>query len=54
MVGSRWKDVDLTAGTAGVHWRITQLGWEPVQGRPKTDTITALSAHRKRAKPPSG
>jgi integrase len=58
-VGLRWKDVDLNAGTAGVHWQITQLGWEPVQGRPKTeasdrtialdaDTITALRAHRKR------
>ncbi|MEU6997394.1 tyrosine-type recombinase/integrase [Nonomuraea sp. NPDC046570] len=58
-VGLRWKDVDLVAGTAGVHWQITQLGWEPVQGRPKTeasdrtialdaDTVTALRAHRKR------
>ncbi|MFI6184291.1 tyrosine recombinase XerC [Nonomuraea sp. NPDC051191] len=58
-VGLRWKDVDLDAGTAGVHWQITQLGWEPVQGRPKTeasdrtialdaDTVTALRAHRKR------
>ncbi|PZG17228.1 hypothetical protein C1J01_18525 [Nonomuraea aridisoli] len=55
----RWKDVDLNAGTAGMHWQITQLGWEPVQGRPKTeagdrtialdeDTITALRAHRRR------
>ncbi|MBF8193042.1 site-specific integrase [Nonomuraea sp. K274] len=58
-VGLRWKDVDLNAGTAGVHWQITQLGWEPVQGRPKTDasdrtialdedTVTALRGHRKR------
>nr|SBO94272.1 Integrase [Nonomuraea gerenzanensis] len=58
-VGLRWKDVDLPAGVAGVHWQITQLGWEPVQGRPKTeasdrtialdeDTVTALRAHRKR------
>jgi integrase len=58
-VGLRWKDIDLPAGTAGVHWQITQLGWEPVQGRPKTeasdrtialdeDTVTALRAHRKR------
>lgn len=48
----------MTAGTAGVHWQITQLGWEPVQGRPKTeasdrtialdaDTVTALRAHRR-------
>ncbi|MFG1701546.1 tyrosine recombinase XerC [Nonomuraea sp. M3C6] len=58
-VGLRWKDVDLAAGTAGVHWQITQLGWEPVQGRPKTeasdrtialdeDTVSALRGHRKR------
>ncbi|MCA2227378.1 tyrosine-type recombinase/integrase [Nonomuraea aurantiaca] len=58
-VGLRWKYVDLAAGTAGVHWQITQLGWEPVQGKPKTeasdrtialdeDTVTALRAHRKR------
>ncbi|MGW0590068.1 site-specific integrase [Streptosporangium sp. NPDC002607] len=57
--GLRWKDVDLAAGTAGVHWQITQLGWEPVQGRPKTDasdrvialddeTITILRGHRAR------
>ncbi|MBF8185458.1 hypothetical protein ITP53_06835 [Nonomuraea sp. K274] len=54
-VGLRWRDVDLKAGTAGVHWQITQLGWEPVRGRPKTeasdrtialddDTVTALRA----------
>ncbi|MGW2157567.1 hypothetical protein [Nonomuraea sp. NPDC001699] len=58
-VGLRWKDVDLNAGTAGVHWQITQLDREPVQGRPKTeagdrtialdeDTVIALRAHRKR------
>ncbi|WP_246266465.1 site-specific integrase [Nonomuraea typhae] len=58
-VGLRWKDVNLNAGTAGVHWQITQLGWEPVQGKPKTeasdrtialdaDTVAALRAHRKR------
>ncbi|SDJ18840.1 hypothetical protein [Nonomuraea jiangxiensis] len=55
----RWKAVDLAAGTTGVHWQITHLGWEPVQGRPKTeasdrtialdeDTISALRAPRKR------
>jgi hypothetical protein len=32
----RWKDVDLTAGTTGVPWQITPLGWEPAQGRPAT------------------
>ncbi|MFE0147694.1 tyrosine recombinase XerC [Nonomuraea sp. NPDC059007] len=57
-VGLRWRDVDLSAGTVGVHWQITQLGWQPVQGKPKTeasdrtialddDTVTALRAHRK-------
>lgn len=57
-VGLRWKDVDLNAGTAGVHWQITQLGWETIQGKPKTeasdrtialdaDTVTALRGHRK-------
>jgi integrase len=25
-VGLRWKDVDLAAGSVGVHWQITQLG----------------------------
>ncbi|GGL42653.1 tyrosine-type recombinase/integrase [Planomonospora parontospora] len=58
-VGLRWKDVDFTAGTVGVHWQITQLGWEAVQGKPKTDasdrvialdaeTLKVLKAHRKR------
>ncbi|MFF4779486.1 tyrosine recombinase XerC [Microtetraspora fusca] len=58
-VGLRWKDVDLKAGTAGVHWQITQLSWQPIQGRPKTEasdrtialdeeTIQVLRAHRKR------
>ncbi|GIH96542.1 tyrosine-type recombinase/integrase [Planobispora siamensis] len=58
-VGLRWKDLDLAAGTAGVHWQITQLGWEPVQGKPKTDasdrtialdteTVKVLKTHRKR------
>ncbi|MFI7700677.1 tyrosine-type recombinase/integrase [Nonomuraea sp. NPDC049480] len=57
-VGLRWKDIDLDAGTVGVHWQITQLGWETIQGKPKTeasdrtialdaDTVTALRAHRK-------
>ncbi|MEV4581530.1 tyrosine-type recombinase/integrase [Nonomuraea jabiensis] len=56
--GLRWKDVDLNAGSAGVHWQITQLGWETIQGKPKTeasdrvialdaDTVTALRNHRK-------
>ncbi|MEV0236057.1 hypothetical protein [Nonomuraea sp. NPDC050786] len=45
-------------------WQITPLGWEPVQGRPKTEAVdrtialdenivTALRAHRKH-KPPNG
>ena len=58
-VGLRWKDIDLNAATAGVHWQITQLGWTPVQGKPKTEasdrtialdqqTVTILRAHRAR------
>ncbi|MEU6788356.1 site-specific integrase [Nonomuraea angiospora] len=57
-VGLRWKDIDLNAGTAGVHWQITQLGWETIQGKPKTEasdrtialdaeTVAALRTHRK-------
>lgn len=54
--GLRWKDIDLEAGCAGVHWQITQLGWETIQGKPKTeasdrvialdsDTVAVLRAH---------
>jgi integrase len=60
-VGLRWSEVNFAASTIGVNWQITQLGWTPVQGKPKTDasdrivaldaeTITVLKAHRKRQK----
>lgn len=56
-VGLRWTDVDFREGTIGVHWQITQLGWQPVQGKPKTDasdrtiavdtdTMTILKEHK--------
>ncbi|MGR6919849.1 site-specific integrase [[Actinomadura] parvosata] len=56
--GLRWKDIDLEAGSAGVHWQITQLGWETIQSKPKTeagdrvialdtDTVAVLRAHRR-------
>ncbi|MDF5758807.1 tyrosine-type recombinase/integrase [Spongiactinospora sp. TRM90649] len=58
-VGLRWRDVNAAAGVIGVHWQITQLGWTPIQGKPKTDasdrtiavdaeTLAALQAHRAR------
>ncbi|MFB4274505.1 tyrosine-type recombinase/integrase, partial [Nonomuraea sp. MTCD27] len=56
--GLRWRDVDLEAGSAGVHWQITQLGWDAIQGKPKTeasdrvialdaDTVAVLRTHRR-------
>ncbi|MGP3917731.1 tyrosine-type recombinase/integrase [Nonomuraea sp. 10N515B] len=36
-VGVRWPDVIFEKGRIGVHWQITQLGWDPIQGTPKTD-----------------
>jgi integrase len=35
--GLRRPDTDLDAATAVIRWQITQLGWEPVQGAPKSD-----------------
>jgi integrase len=35
--GLRRPDTDLDAATATVRWQITQLGWDPVQGAPKSD-----------------
>jgi integrase len=57
--GLRRPDTDLTAGITTIRWQITQLGWDPVQGPPKsdagerqialdTDTITEIAAHRQR------
>ena len=35
--GLRRTDTDLHAATATIRWQITQLGWDPVQGAPKSD-----------------
>ncbi|WP_155342085.1 site-specific integrase [Acrocarpospora corrugata] len=43
-VGLRWPDVNFAAQTIGVHWQITQLGWQPVQGKPKTDASDRIIA----------
>ncbi|MGW4801323.1 site-specific integrase [Nonomuraea sp. NPDC004297] len=58
-VGVRWPDVVFEKGRIGVHWQITQLGWDPIQGSPKTDasdreiavdaeTMAILKEHKKR------
>jgi integrase len=55
--GIRKPDVDLKNGTIGISWQITQLGWNPRHGKPKTDagdriveldaeTIKILRAHQ--------
>jgi hypothetical protein len=60
--GLRRPDTDLDAALTTIRWQITQLGWDPVQGAPKsdagertvaldTDTDTDMSAwHRKQDK----
>jgi integrase len=56
--GLRRPDTDLTAAQVAVRWQITQLGWEAVQGVPKSDagertvvldaeTVTDLRRHRR-------
>jgi integrase len=35
--GLRRTDTDLAANLASIRWQITQLGWDPVQGAPKSD-----------------
>ena len=35
--GLRRTDTDLHTATATIRWQITQLGWDPVQGAPKSD-----------------
>ncbi|MET9341901.1 hypothetical protein [Nonomuraea sp. NPDC003804] len=58
-VGIRWPDVIFETSRIGIHWQITQLGWAPIQGSPKTDasdreiavdteTMAVLKTHRKR------
>jgi integrase len=56
--GLRRPDTDLAAAQATIRWQITQLGWEAVQGVPKSDagdrtvaldavTVTDLRRHRR-------
>ncbi|NRQ30928.1 site-specific integrase [Nonomuraea sp. NN258] len=58
-VGLRWTDVIFETSRIGIHWQITQLGWNPIQGTPKTDasdreiavdaeTMAILKEHKKR------
>ncbi|MFI6180527.1 site-specific integrase [Nonomuraea sp. NPDC051191] len=58
-VGLRWTDVIFERSRIGIHWQITQLGWDPIQGTPKTDasdreiavdteTMALLKEHKKR------
>jgi integrase len=57
--GLRWRDVDLHTGVLGICWQITQLGWQVIEGKPKTDasdrtvaidaaTVNVIHAHRAR------
>lgn len=58
-VGLPWTEVDFDAAAATISTQITQVGWEPVEGDPKTDeslstiridrdvTLPALRAWRK-------
>ena len=55
--GLRRPDTDLGAALSTIRWQITQLGWDPVQGAPKSDagertvaldadTVTDMAAWR--------
>jgi len=57
--GLRRPDTDLDAALTTIRWQITQLGWDPVQGAPKSDagehtvaldadTVTDMSAWRRK------
>ncbi|MFC5157292.1 tyrosine recombinase XerC [Nonomuraea angiospora] len=57
-VGLRKVDVNYATCRIGIHWQITQLGWDPIQDVPKTDasdreiavdaeTLTLLKEHDK-------
>ncbi len=56
VLGLRWSDVDLNAGTVSVQRNLTTVGREVVEGDPKTgkgrrvdldtDTVAALRSHR--------
>src|SRR2546429_1265213 len=56
--GLRRPDTDLDAALTTIRWQITQLGWDPVQGAPKsdagertialdTDTVADIAAWRR-------
>jgi hypothetical protein len=56
-------DTDLAAGLVTVRWQITQLGWQPVQGVPKSDAgdrtvaldaVTVRDLRRHRREPDAG
>ncbi|RBQ15317.1 site-specific integrase [Spongiactinospora rosea] len=42
--GLRWREVNESAKTIGINWQITQLGWQPIQGKPKTDASDRVIA----------
>ncbi|PZG14866.1 hypothetical protein C1I98_39455 [Spongiactinospora gelatinilytica] len=44
VAGLRWREVNETAKTIGINWQITQLGWQPIQGKPKTDVSDRVIA----------
>ncbi len=57
--GLEWQDVDLAAGTLTVRRQLVQVGWQVVEGPPKSDagnrtvaldggTVEVLRAHRRR------
>ncbi|GAB1824297.1 hypothetical protein HerbRD11066_74610 [Herbidospora sp. RD11066] len=43
-MGLRRQDVNFAGGMVGVHWQITRLGWQPVQGKPKADASDRVIA----------
>lgn len=58
-VGLSWSEVDLDGATLTVAWQVVQLGWETIEGTPKSDasgrvvaldseTVDALRLHRAR------
>ncbi|MFI6396167.1 tyrosine-type recombinase/integrase [Nonomuraea sp. NPDC050540] len=58
-VGLRKPDVNHRTRRIGIHWQITQLGWNPIQSTPKTDSsdreisvdtesMTCLKEHERR------
>jgi integrase len=56
-VGLSWSEVDLTGATVTVSWQVVQVGWDTMEGAPKSDasgrvvaldaaTVGVLRAHR--------